>query len=207
VADVPVGVLKIANYANVAGQPYLIRTFSELAFQTAMLKYAQGSNFPVLTGTPQNVNQIFQATIAGGLASNETKRALDGIFNVNFTTHYISLPIDQGNASWKGTQLAIRNGLASDLPTHQQPLLLAMFWSQPYQFGHVLMGVRRDNGRIFFKNPQYPGSNPTPGIAQGGNSTNPPRRFEDPSQSLESISEADLATWIKGYWVPDTAII
>jgi hypothetical protein len=207
IADVPVSVFKIANYANVAGQPFLMRTFSELAFQTAILKYAQGSSFPAFTGTPQNINQIFQATIAGGLSSDQTKRALDGIFNVNFTTRYISYPINQTNASWTAAQVAIRDGLVRDLPGRQQQTLMAMFWSQPYNFGHVLMGVRRDGGRIFFKNPQYPGSNPTPGIAQGGNGTNPPRRYEDPSQSLESISEADLATWIKGYWTPDTAIL
>ena len=207
VADVPVGALKIAHYATVAGQPFLVRTFSELAFQTSILKYAQGSSFPALTGTPQNINQIFQATINGGLSSDQTKRALDGIFNVNFTTHYISFPANSGNASWKSAQVAIRDGFAQDLPGREQQMLFAMFWSQPYNFGHVVMGMRRDGGRIFYKNPQYPGSHPSPGITQGGNGTNPPRRFEDPSQSAESISEADLADWIKGYWVPDTAIL
>lgn len=205
-ADVPASVLRIANYANVAGQPFLMRTFSELAFQASILKYAQGASFPAFTGTAQNINQIFQATIAGGLTSDQTKRALDGIFNVNFTTHYISLPINSGNAGWVATQRAIRDGVVSDLPARQQQMLMATFWSQPYQFGHVVMAVRRDSSRIFFKNPQYPGSNPGPGIAQGGNGTNPPRRYDDPTQSMESISESDLATWIKGYWVPDTVI-
>ena len=207
VADVPAGVLKIAHYATVAGQPFLVRTFSELAFQTSILKYAQGSSFPALTGTPQNINKIFQATINGGLSSDQTKRALDGIFNVNFTTHYISFPVNLGNAAWTSAQVAIRDGFVSDLPGRQQQLLLAMFWSKPYNFGHVVMGMRRGGGRIFYKNPQYPGSHPSPGITQGGNGSNPPRRFEDPSQSSESISETDLATWIKGYWVPDMAIL
>ena len=58
-----------------------------------------------------------------------------------------------------------------------------MYWSQPYQFGHAVMGVRRDGGRIFYKNPQYAGSNPQPGTVQGGLNTNPPRRYEDPTQS------------------------
>ncbi len=207
VADVPAGVLKIAHYATVVGQPFLVRTFSELAFQTSILKYAQGSSFPALTGTPQNINKIFQATINGGLSSDQTKRALDGIFNVNFTTHYIAYPINSGNAAWTGAQVAIRDGFVHDLPGRQQQMLFAMFWSKPYDFGHVLMGMRRDGGRIFYKNPQYPGSHPSPGITQGGNGSNPPRRFEDPSQSSESISETDLASWIKGYWVPDMAIL
>jgi hypothetical protein len=207
VADLPAGVLKISNYATVPTSGFLMRTFSELAFQSAVLKFAQGSSFPPLTGTPANINQIFQATIAGGLASDQTKRALDGLFGVNFTTHYISLPANSADPTWMTAQLAIRDSFVQDLPAHQQQMILGVFWSQPYQFGHAVMAVRRDGGRIFFKNPQYAGSNPQPGIVQGGLNTNPPRRYEDPTQSLESISEADLATWIKGYWVPDTAII
>jgi hypothetical protein len=186
VADVPVGILKIANYANVAGRPFLVRTFSELAFQAAMLKYAQAGRFPAFTGTPQNINDIFQATINTGLASDETKRALDALFNVNFTTRYVSLPSNPTNAAWVGAQRAIRDGLVQDLPLRQQQMVFAMYWSQPYDSGHVVMGVRRDGGRIFFKNPQYPGSHPSGGIARGANSPSPPpRRYEDPSQSLE----------------------
>jgi hypothetical protein len=206
-ADVPVGILRSANYMNIAGQPFKMRTFSELAFQASILKFAKGVNFPALTGTPQNINQIFQATVATGLASNETQRALSAIFTTNFTTHYVSLPANSGNAAWTGAQQTIRNDFLADLPFRQQQMLVAMFWGPAYQGGHVVMAIRRDGGRIFFKNPLYPGSHPAPGIAQGGNGTNPPRRYEDPSQSLESISEADLATWIKGYWVPDSAII
>jgi len=207
VADVPSGVFKIANYATVPTAGFLMRTFSELAFQSAMLKYAQGSSFPALTGTPANMNQIFQATIAGGLNSDQTKRALDGLFNVNFKSNYISFPVNQSSTTWLASQVALRDGLVRDLPLRGQQMVFAMFWSSPYNFGHVVMGVRRDNGRLFFKNPQYAGSNPQPGIASGGLSSNPPRRYEDPTQSLESISETDLATWIKGYWVPDSVIL
>lgn len=209
VAEVPAGVLRAANQATVPGQPFLTRTYSELVFQTSILKYAQGSNFPAFTGTPQNINQILQATITGGLASTETKRALEGIFNTNFTMRYISLPSQPTNAGWVAAQRAIRDGLVSDLPGRQQQMLMAMYWSQPYNFGHMVMAVRREagSGRIFFKNPQYPGSNPAPGIAQGGTANNPPRRYEDPTQALESVSEADLATWIKGYWIPERALI
>jgi len=207
VADIPAGVFKIANYATVPTSGFLMRTYSELAFQTAILKYAQGASFPALTGTPANMNQIFQATISGGLNSDQTKRALDGLFKVNFTAHYIGFPVDQTNPTWLASQVALRDGLVSALPSRQQQMIFAMFWSQPYNFGHVLMGVRRDNGRLFYKNPQYAGSNPQPGIAQGGLNSNPPRRYEDPTQSLESITEADLATWVKGYWVPDSVIL
>ncbi len=209
VMDVPVGILQASHYASVAGQPFLMRTYSELAFQTALLKYAKGSNFPAFTGTPQNINQIFQATISGGLQSSETERALEGIFDTRFTTHYITFPSQSTNPSWLAAQRTIGDGLISSLPANQQQLLMAMYWSQPYNYGHVVMAVRHEasSGRVFFKNPQYPGSNPPAGIAQGGTANNPPRRYDDPSQSIESLSDADLSTWIKGYWVPERSLI
>lgn len=205
--SVPADILLIAGAASKAGAAFLMRTYSELVFQSAILKYAIGAAFPTFTGTAQNILTVFNATINNGLASDQTKRALDGIFNVNFTTHYIALPSDPTNAAWVTAQTVIRDGLVHDLPGGQQHMLFAMFWSKPYDFGHVVMGVRHDGGSIFFKNPQYPGSHPTPGIVKGGNGTNPPRRYEDPSESLESIRDADLATWMKGYWVPDKAIL
>jgi hypothetical protein len=87
-------------------------------------------------------------------------------------------------------------------------MILAVYWAAPYANGHAVMAVRDESSssRVFFKNPQYPGSNPSPGIAQGGTGSNPPRQFEDPTQSLESITHSDLGTWVKGYWIPDTAI-
>jgi hypothetical protein len=71
-----------------------------------------------------------------------------------------------------------------------------------------VLGVRRDNGagRIFFKNPQYPGSAPVPGMANGGTAANPPRRYEDVTESLESITDADLGRWITACFVPDRAL-
>jgi hypothetical protein len=207
VTSVPAQILQIGGVTSAAGAAFLMRTYSELAFQSAILSYAIGAGFPAFTGTAANIQTVWQATINNGLASDQTKRALDGIFNVNFTTHYVTLPTNQTNAAWVAAESAIRDGLVQDLPGRQQQMLFAMYWSQPHQFGHVVMGVRRDGGRIFFKNPQYPGSHPIPGMVQGGNGANPPRLYEDPTQSLESISEADLATWIKGYWVPDTVIL
>jgi hypothetical protein len=191
---------------------FVARTDSELAFQAAILRYGQGTRFPALTGTPQANAKAFLAVINGGLNSQETKRALDGIFNVNFTTRYIP---QSGLLADIAAQPGIRTNFLTDLPGRQQQMILAVYWGAPYGNpsppggGHAVMAVRRDqpSGRVFYKNPQYAGSAPVPGIAQGATGTNPPRRWEDPTQALESISEADLTTWIKGYWVPDTAII
>jgi len=211
--SVPPAIYQAARYASgISGQAFLVRTNSELAFQAAILKYGQGSRFPALTGTPQNVNAIFQATINGGFTVDETKHALDGIFNVNFTSHYI--PSAAAQATIQAAQPGIKDGFLTDLPGRQQQMILSVFWGAPYGAppnggGHVVLALRRDQGasRVFYKNPQYPGSHPPSWIIQGANGANPPRRWEDPTQALESIGETDLVTWIKGYWAPDTAII
>jgi hypothetical protein len=208
VADVPAGVLRISAYATagVATSGFVMRSYSELAFQSAILKFGQGARFPALTGTPQNVNAIFQATIKGGMLYDEIKRALDALFIRSFTTHLIPLPPDASNASWAAAQRAVRDSLIQDLPAHDQGLIVAVFWNPLYSGAHAIVGVRRDGGRIFFKNPQYAGSNPLPGITQGGLNSNPPRRYEDPTQSLESITDTELASWIIAYWVPNAVI-
>ena len=182
-----------------------MRTFSELAFQAAILKFGQGARFPALTGTPENMNTIFQATITAGMSYDEIKRASDALFLRTFTTHLIP---SAGQCHQPGLGYRAAGSAQytlADLPAHQQ-LILATWWNPLYTGAHAVMAVRMDGGRIFYKNPQYAGSNPIPGIAQGGLNTNPPRRYEDPSQSLESITTSDLGSWIIAYWVPNLAL-
>lgn len=203
---IPPGIYQVARYAGSQSNPFFVRTNAELAFQATLLKYAQGSRFPAYSpSAPANaangINTVFQQTIAGGLQSDETDRGLEGIFNATFTTNYIPNTTQTAN---QAAQPTLRTGFFTTLDGAQQPIPLAMFWSQPYNFGHVVLAVRRENGRIFFKNPQYAGSNPS-GTA-GSTAANPPRRYDDPSATLESISEADLLAWIKGYWNAATAV-
>jgi hypothetical protein len=177
-------------------QPFLLRTYSELAFQVSMLRYAQGSRFPAISGPISNIANVLQATITAGLTSGETKKALDALFNVNFTEK-------PGNAA----------NFIADLQLHQQQMILWLVWGAPAGSPgsglHAVMAIRYDQGtdRIFFKNPQYPGSNPPNWIIRGGSGTNPPRRWDDPSNALESMTQTDLSAWISRYFVPDTAII
>lgn len=208
---VPPTIFQAALYLpHTGGNAFFLRTNSELAFQAAMLRYGQDSRFPALNGTPQSNAAAFLQVINGGLTSDESKRVLDGVFGVNFTTHYI--PVG-ALSDIQAAQQTILNDFLRDLPGRQQQMLLAVYWGAPYGQpsppggGHAVLALYRESGRVFFKNPQYRGSNPGGGVLAGGNGTNPPRRFEDPSQSKESVSETDLRSWIKGYWVPDTAII
>ena len=70
----------------------------------------------------------------------------------------------------------------------------------------AVLALRLDTARIFYKNPQYPGSNPPTEVRTGATADRPPRRFEDPASTTESIGDADLATWIRGYLVPNAPL-
>jgi hypothetical protein len=227
-ATVPPGIFQIARYSQSLTLPaggtftpnntgFLFRTYSEMAFQGAVMSYGQGAAFPVSNGTEAALQNIFVTVYKGGLGSTDTKRAMDGLFGVNFTLSAIGWPPGPGLAA---TQVSIRDAFLAKLTAAQQPVLFTMYWGKPPTtpvptgvapasfFGtHAVVATRREGGKVFFKNPQYAGSNPAPSAVAGGNNTNPPRHYEDPRSSLESITEPDLAAWIYWYLAPDTAII
>ena len=197
--NVPPVIFQInTRYPHAQNWPFLVRNFSELAFQATLLKLAMHSRFPnydprAHPNSSNGVNTVFQQTVKEGLYSGEYSRALKALFNVNFN---------------------LKNGVNSfhtALPRSQQPLFLVTSWGdlpgQPNHGLHAVLALRKENGRTFFKNPQYAGSSPVPGIVAGGNATNPPRRYEDPTQAIESITDADLAVWISYFFEPDAAII
>ena len=199
--SLPPGVLRLPLYVTPQSSsggvmfPLFIRTYSELAFQAAGLSYAQGAAFPAVTGTPANVVKVMKSVIAGGLTLAQGQRLLAGLFGVTFTVR-------------SGAGAAVRDRLAQDLPLMQQPIMIYMSWgAPPNQGGHAVLAMRIDGGRLFFKNPQYAGSAPPSYAIKGGNNVNPPRRYEDPQQSLESMTMSDLASWIWGYLLPDHALL
>lgn len=223
-AVVPPAIFQVARYS--ATPPFSVRTNSELAFQATMLKYAMDTRFPTYApnadpNAANGINTVFRATVNNGLFSGEMKRVLNALFNVNFTIH----SVQQSDASWPAIatiqtrQPALRDELVQDLPAKQQQLILVLYWglplTDPKTGTHAVVALRHDGGRVYFKNPQYPGSAPTQGITQGSDSTTaggvvhhlPPRRFDDPSDAVESISDTDLASWIAWYYVPDEALI
>ncbi len=216
---VPAAIFQVARYPQAATLAFLVRNYSELAFQATILKYALGPAFPSYDPTtppnsPTGVNTVFQRTVNVGASSSQMERALKGLFNANFTTHSVQLASDPGWPSYATIQTrqpGLRDSFLRDLPVRQQQLVLVVYWaslpSDPKSGGHAILVIRSEGGRVFFKNPQYAGSSPIPGMVQGGNGTNPPRRFEDPSAALESITETDLATWILWYHTPDQAIL
>lgn len=220
-ATVPVGVLQIARYSQpISGWTpsnagFLARTYSEMAFQGAILRFAKGSAFPSSNGTEAQIQNVFKYTFENGLSMAERKKAVDALFGVTFRNSAEAMP-PSTSVAFAVTQTAIATAFVADLTAHPRQLLLATYWGPPPRLplpagssfgGHVVVPIRVDGGRVYFKNPQYAGSNPPSGVVAGGNDTNPPRRYEDPGASLESIAVADLAHWIKSYSVSDTALI
>jgi len=226
-ATVPPGIFQVSRYTstalpgggvlNATNTGFLFRTFSEMAFQGAMLKYGEDSAFPASDGTEAAIQAIFAHVYRGGLGSTQTKRAMDGLFGVNFTLSPIAWPPGPGLPA---TQQAITTSFLADLVNRQQQVLFTVYWNKPpstpvpsgqtpanFFATHAVLGIRREGGRVFFKNPQYAGSAPVPSAVAGGNDVNPPRHYEDPRSSMESITESDLRQWIYWYLVPDTAVI
>lgn len=198
-ASVPPAIFQInTRYPLAQSLVFLVRNFSELAFQATLLKLAMHSRFPnydphAHPNSSNGVNTVFQQTVKEGLYRDEYSRALKALFNVNFS---------------------LKNGVDSfhtTLSRSQQPLFLVTSWGdlpgQPKHGLHAVLALRKENGRTFFKNPQYAGSSPDPSVAAGGNANNPPRRYEDPTQAIESITDADLAVWINYFFESDAAII
>ncbi|HMR48572.1 MAG TPA: hypothetical protein PKE40_03980 [Arachnia sp.] len=222
-ATVPPGVLQIHRYSQPIGgwtpsnAGFLARTYSEMAFQGAILRFAKGSAFPTSNGTEAQIQAVFQYTFQNGLSQADRKKAVDALFGANFRLSKVVWP--PGPAGFAAEQAAVATAFATDMAARPRALLLALYWRTPpstplpagaqlNQFfpSHVVLPIRIDGGRVYYKNPQYAGSAPVPGMANGGLDTNPPRRFEDIGACLESISLSDLAQWILCYEVSDKAL-
>jgi hypothetical protein len=199
--QVPPGIYQVARYAGVQGNPFYVRTNSELAFQSAVLKYAKGSSFPSYDASaapdaPNGINTVFQATLKQGLTAAEMEKALKGLFGRNFTTSTAATPTAE-----------LRNSFLQAMTASKEPLLLIMHWRAPANDAaktalHSVVALRSEAGRIFFKNPQYAGSSPPTGADVNSTTTNPPRRYDDPTQTLESMGDADLSQWIRWFHKP-----
>lgn len=216
VAVVPRGVLQIKRYTRTGAPPSTgnyARNYSELAFQSACLKFAYGSSFPADTGNEASAQEIFNFVHEKGLRPEQSKKLLEALFGVNFTMSDIA-PLNAADTATR--QETIADGLFSVLPAKQHQVMVATFWGasprgpetpDKKHGGHAVLALRHESGRLFYKNPQYAGTAPFSTMVDGGNDTGPPRRYENVRSTLESIADADLRQWIRWFATPDTAII
>jgi len=180
---------------NLVAMSYQVRTNSELGFQTALLRHAQGGRFPADDGTEAAARKIFEACVDAGLTYLEVSVALKAVFGVDFQTSSTA-KIDPPR------QQSIFTEFTSKFTTVPEGVL-CLFWGPLADEGlHAVMPVRHEGGRVFFKNPQYPGSAPPSWVATGGNATQPPRHYDAARECLESVSDTDLRSWISGYFIP-----
>jgi subtilisin family serine protease len=200
--EVPAGVFQIARYGAAQADPLYVRTYAELAFQTALLAYGVGSTFPHADATaapdsPTGVATVFRATLRTGLTLDQQRRVLAGVFNVPFT------------GVMETPSAGLRDRFVTAARDTRVPLLLILDWpdaaTTPGLAG--VLALRFDTGRLFFKNPQYPGSRPPTEARVGVTVNQPPRRYEDPPSTLESIGDADLAAVIRGYLLPNASLL
>jgi hypothetical protein len=199
--EIPPGIYQVARYAGAQGSPFFVRTNSELAFQSSVLKYAKGTAFPsydasAAPDSPNGVNTVFQATLRQGLTAAEMERALKGLFGRNFTTTTAPAPTAD-----------LRNTFVQAMAASRDPLMLVVHWRAPASDTantslHAVVALRSEAGRVFFKNPQYAGSSPPTGADPNSTTNNPPRRYDDPTQTLESMGDNDLGQWIRWFHKP-----
>ena len=199
--EVPPGVYQVARYAGASSLPFFVRTNAELGFQSTLLKYARGADWPEYDPSappdaPNGVNTVFQATMRQGVTAAQLERALRGLLGRPHATEQAPQPTPE-----------LRNSFVQRLQQARDPMLLVMHWSAPptdaaHTGLHAVVALRSETGRVFFKNPQYAGSVPPTGSAPSASAVAPPRRYEDPTQALESIGDNDLGGWIRWFHHP-----
>jgi hypothetical protein len=164
------------------------RTYSERGIQAAVMDYA---NFRLSYNpeTDRFQNWLGQA-IGSGLWFFEISRALEAIFNQSWVGEFGG----GGDGHTNNPQAA--NDLVTYFNQGGLPCVIGMSWGTG---AHAVLGLRVENDRIIFKNPQYRGSLPLTGYADGANLNNPTRRIHDVSRSEESMSLNDLRAVIWGF--------
>ena len=215
----PPGALRLARYQHVASR-FDFAGYGELAFHAAALRYAQGEAFPPIEAdvpaeSPGHVSRALVAAIDRGLTPAETATLLGQVFGCTFTPHYLggdlhdpTITATAGAARHGSAQATLADGLlaALDAPGRTAPVLVSLFWTGPYRGSQLVLATAHTAGRVSFHVPRYSGGAPPPGVVAGAQSApgdGPPRRFDDPTTTLESVTDDVLATWIRGYQLPD----
>jgi hypothetical protein len=210
VLKVPPNAFQVCRTATpTRGNVFVVRTNAELAFQAAVLAYAQTAQFPTIPADPDAANTAFQAAAAAGLTLGQAAAVLTAVLGVPFRAHQVPWPPRPTQADWLQTQAALSASFLEDL-AGKSYLPLVLFWTQlptsADDISHTVLAIRGDNNRVLVANPAYAASQPPSYVVAGGMSEAPPRRYEDPGRRLESIDAADVATWVLGYVAPETAL-
>ncbi len=185
----------VATWRNVLGgqlsgnwQMILGRTYSERGIQAALMDYG---NYRMRYDPERDrfVNWLGQVS-SSGLWEFEISRVIEAVFNEPWK-------FDFGG----GTLNSAPNSNAADnLITHFQggglPVIITMLWGTA---AHAVLGLRIENNRVIFRNPQYRGNFPTPGLANGTTLNQPTRQVHNVSRAEESMDRAGLRAALRGF--------
>lgn len=163
------------------------RTYSERAIQAAIMDYA---NYRHRYDPEQDQYVHWLGQVYGsGLWEFEISRALEGIFNqawkFDFGGGRLSAP-NRARVS-RNVMTYLQQGL---------PVVMTLKWGSA---AHAVLGLRVENGRVIFRNPQYRGSYPIGGVSDGSSLTQPNRRIHNLARAEESMSLADLQQDLRGF--------
>jgi hypothetical protein len=171
-----------------AWQMFFGRTYSERAVQAAVMDFA---NFRHRYDPERdNFRTWLGQTVASGLWEFEMSRAIEAIFNQPWRFDF-----GGGSVSSAPNAQAAAN-LISHFENGGLPVLVAMRWGTG---GHAVLGLRVENNRVIFRNPQYRGSYPPQGLADGAAQANPTRTIHNIARAEESMDLAGLQAALRGY--------
>jgi hypothetical protein len=209
---IPAGIFAAARLAGTLGQNvYFLRTNAELAFTAATLAAGQGDGFPQLPSDPAAANDLWQQAVATGLTADQAARILGALFAIPFTPHQLAWPPKPADDQWVATQRNLRDAAIAEIATKPGQLIASLFWGQqPSGNGdlvHSVVLIDHRDSTTTVENPQYAGSTPPSWAVAGGTSTTPERVYRDPTHTLETIADDDLASWIAGYLTPSAPLV
>jgi hypothetical protein len=167
------------------------RSSSERIFQSAMMDYANGhhtySNVDNQSTGKDKVLLVFDRDRAyGGLYADQEERAIQALFGRDYKQY------DGTFGNFRSSEDDILNKLTE---RSGQRTLMDLKWGDG---GHAVVFEKVENGRVYFRNPWGPS-----GDANGTTYTEPPRRMEDNTTGLESMSVEDFKRHVRRCYLPN----
>lgn len=150
------------------------RSASERIFQAAMMEYSNGGeSYSNATDKSSGKRFFFFSYQRDGLIQSQQERGLEALFGRNFTN---------------------RDNDVVDLLSDRSPLdtYVRMKWGEDKRQGHAVVVTRVENGRVYFRNPWGPTSDPV-----GTTYSDPPRQLENRHIREESMTVDEFERWAK----------
>jgi hypothetical protein len=164
------------------------RTYTERAIQAALMDYG---NFRArYDATRDTYITWLGAALGSGLWEFEITRTLEAIFNEPWEWEFGGAGRSM-NAPDRG---AIGTRVSSHLQANNDPVIMVFLWGTG---AHAVCGLRVQDGRVVFRNPQYRGAFPLGTDNQAF--TQPDRRIVRALYAEESVDQASMSASIRGF--------